>query len=185
MVDYVKEAGAQIRVELSKIIKSSDFVSSTVSPSLGHLHLLPKVQKLTQVDHSQVDCLRCRGIKSSLQDLIKIIQKALDSIFGHLLYFIEEEFISKYGRLSPSCSRSSHCRNYDENSIFNARISIHISKFTTYYSFPTLFASFAVQNACTTSNVFAYGDSVLKGHWTHICLKCILSWFQCPFFTSN
>ena len=47
-------------------------------------------------------------------------------------------------------------RKNDENSIFNVRISIHISKFTI---FPTLFASFAVQNACTTSNVFAVWGS--------------------------
>ena len=71
---------------------------------MGHLRLLPKIQKLTKVDHSEVDRLRCRGIKSSLWDPIKIVQKALDSIFGHLLYYIEEEFISKFGRLSPSVS---------------------------------------------------------------------------------
>ena len=104
IVDYVKEAGAHIPVELSKIIKPSDFENSIEYPSLGHLRLLPKIQKLTKVDHSEVERLRCRGIKSSLQDPIKIIQKALDSIFGHLLYYIEEEFISKFGRLSPSVS---------------------------------------------------------------------------------
>ena len=104
IVDYIKKAGTNIPVELSKIIKPSDFINSIESPSLGHLRLLPKIQKLTTVNHSEVDRLRCRGIKSSLQDPIKIIQKALDSIFGHLLYFIEEEFISKLGRLSPSIS---------------------------------------------------------------------------------
>ena len=75
IVDYVKEAGAPIPVELSKIIKPSDFENSIEYPSLGHLRLLPKIQKLTKVDHSEVDRLRCRGIKSSLQDPLRSSRK--------------------------------------------------------------------------------------------------------------
>ena len=104
IVDYVKKAGESIPSDLSNIIKQSDFDNNIEHPSLGHLRLLPKVQKLSTVDHTQVHLLRCRGIKSLLHDPIKIIQKVLDNVYSHLLYFIEAEFNTKHGRISPSVS---------------------------------------------------------------------------------
>jgi hypothetical protein len=100
----VKRAGESIPSELSNIIKKSDFDNDIEQPSLGHLRLLPKIQKLSKVDHTQVHLLRCRGIKSSLNDPIKIIQKVLDNVYSHLLFFIEAEFNTRYGRMSPSVS---------------------------------------------------------------------------------
>ena len=84
IVDYVKKAGESIPSDLSNIIKQSDFDNNIEHPSLGHLRLLPKVQKLSTVDHTQVHLLRCRGIKSSLHDPIKIILKVLDNVYSHL-----------------------------------------------------------------------------------------------------
>ena len=104
IVNYVKKAAESIPTELSNIIKPSDFDNNIENPSLGHLRLLPKIQKLSKVDHTQVHLLRCRGIKSSLQDPIKIIQKVLDKVYSHLLFYIEGEFNTKYGRMSPSVS---------------------------------------------------------------------------------
>ena len=37
-----------------------------------------------------------------MHDPLKMVQKALDKIYSHLLYFIENEFWRLYGRLSPS-----------------------------------------------------------------------------------
>jgi len=42
--------------------------------------------------------LTCRGIKSSMNDPIKLIQKVLDKVYSHLLYDIEHEFWRLYGK---------------------------------------------------------------------------------------
>ena len=39
-----------------------------------------------------------------MKDPITIIQKILDKVFGHLLYYIEQEFFTRFGRMSPSVS---------------------------------------------------------------------------------
>ena len=46
--------------------------------------------------------LTCRGRKSSTKDPIKLIQIVVDKIYSHLLYYIENELIRLYGKLSPS-----------------------------------------------------------------------------------
>ena len=46
-----------------------------------------------------------RGKESSMNDPIKLVQKTLDKIYNHLLYFIEKEFNRVYGVLSPSVTR--------------------------------------------------------------------------------
>ena len=64
--------------------------------------LQPKVLKLPEINASNVPLLRSRGIKSSMRDPIRIIQKILDTIFNHLLFHIENQFISQFGVFSPS-----------------------------------------------------------------------------------
>ena len=61
--------------ELTNIVKPKDFEVEIEEPSLGFLHLLPKIQKLKVVDHTQVHLLKCRGIKASVHDPITVIQK--------------------------------------------------------------------------------------------------------------
>ena len=46
--------------------------------------------------------LTCHGIKSSMNDPIKLIQKVLDKVYSNLLHDIETEFWRLYGKLSPS-----------------------------------------------------------------------------------
>ena len=37
-----------------------------------------------------------------MKDPIKVIQKILDKLFNHLLYYVENEFNIKYSKWSPS-----------------------------------------------------------------------------------
>ena len=61
---------------------------------------MPKILKLKTI--SKVSNLTCRGIKSSVNDPINLIQKILDKVYSHLLYYIEIEFTRLFGKLSPS-----------------------------------------------------------------------------------
>lgn len=104
ILNFIGEARTALPFELSNIVKPKDFDVDIESPSLGYLRLLPKIQKLKVVDHTQVHLLKCRGIKASLNDPITIVQKILDKIYSFLLFHIEEEFRLRFGRLSPSVS---------------------------------------------------------------------------------
>jgi len=104
ILDFIQQARTALPTELANIIKPKDFDVEIDEPSLGYLRLLPKIQKLEVVDHTQVHLLKCRGIKASLHDPITIIQKVLDKIYSFLLFHIEEEFRIRYNRLSPSVS---------------------------------------------------------------------------------
>jgi len=63
---------------------------------------MPKILKMKTISKSNISNLTCRGIKSSMLDPIKLIQKILDNIYSHLLFYIENEFVRLYGKLSPS-----------------------------------------------------------------------------------
>ena len=90
ILNFIRDAKSNLPTELSNIIYPSDFVSIIVKPEIGVLRLQPKVLKLNPISYENIEKLTSRGIKSSLRDLIKVIQKILDKIFNHLLYFIEE-----------------------------------------------------------------------------------------------
>ena len=66
------------------------------------LRLQQKVLKLKEVSFSNISKLTSRGIKSSKKDPIKIVQKILDKIFNHLLFYVENEFNVKFSKWSPS-----------------------------------------------------------------------------------
>ena len=88
--------------ELKNINIDFDFVWTEKVFEMGVLRLQPKVLKLPEINASNVPLLRSRGIKSSTRDPIRIIQKILDTIFNHLLFHIENQFISQFGVFSPS-----------------------------------------------------------------------------------
>ena len=54
------------------------------------------------INYENIKNLTSRGIKSSLKDPIKLVQKILDKVFNHLLFYIEEKFYSLFGIISPS-----------------------------------------------------------------------------------
>ena len=101
---FITEAESALPNQLKNVLKPKDFKLDIQKPCLGTLRLLPKIQKLKTVGPSSIDVLKCRGIKSAMHDPIQIIQKLLDKIFSHLLYFIENQFITEFGQLSPSVS---------------------------------------------------------------------------------
>ena len=86
-----------------------------------------------------------------------------------------------------SCSTSSRCGNYDENSIFNVRITIHISNFKTSYYFHTVL----ICRFCCTECMYYFkcfcriGVQCLKGTGPTYVFGNILSWFQSPFFNQK
>ena len=47
---------------------------------IGTLRLMPKILKFKVITKENVKNLNCRGIKSSMPDPLKIVQKALDKI---------------------------------------------------------------------------------------------------------
>ena len=63
---------------------------------------MPKVLKLKTINKDNVENLNSRGIKSSMNDPIKLVQKTLDKLYNHMLFFIEREFLRLFGALSPS-----------------------------------------------------------------------------------
>ena len=63
---------------------------------------MPKIVKLKSIDRSSLPSLTSRGIKSALKDPIKLIQKTLDKIYSHLIFYIESSFSKKFNLLSPS-----------------------------------------------------------------------------------
>ena len=102
ILNFILEAKAGLPHELSNIIKETDFLWENKVSEIGVLRLQPKVLKLEKINASNVQFLTSRGIKSSMRDPIKIIQKILDEIFNHLLFHTEQEFIRKFGFISPS-----------------------------------------------------------------------------------
>ena len=71
-------------------------------PKIGVLWHLPKILKLKTVTNSKVKNLKCRGIKSSLHDPIKIIQLNLDKDLSHILFYMENRFTDRYGKMGPT-----------------------------------------------------------------------------------
>ena len=100
--NFLEEAKENIPFELTNIIKQEDFKWKEGKQEIGNLRLMPKILKLKQVSKSNVGNLTCRGIKSSMNDPIKLIQKVLDKVYSHLLHDIELEFWRLFGKLSPS-----------------------------------------------------------------------------------
>ena len=104
IVTFLREAEAALPRQLSKILKPKDFQINIMSPKIGCLCLLPKIQKLKDVSYASVHQLKCRGIKSAMHDPIQVLQIILDKVYSHLLYHLELQFISEFGKLSPSVS---------------------------------------------------------------------------------
>ena len=102
ILDFIKQAEINLPNELSKIITKSNFIWEEKNPEIGVLRLQPKVLKLKEVSFSNISKLTSRGIKSSMKDPIKIVQKILDKIFNHLLFYVENEFNIKFSKWSPS-----------------------------------------------------------------------------------
>ena len=102
VLEYISQAKLHLPLELSKIITEKDFEINITEPKIGVLRLLPKILKLKTVPHSEVKSLKCRGIKSSLQDPIKIIQLILDKYLSHILFYMEQHFAEKYGKMGPT-----------------------------------------------------------------------------------
>ena len=99
---FITDAKINLPTELSKIIVKQDFIWDKQSSEIGVLRLQPKVLKLKAVNFENIGSLTSRGIKSSMKDPIKVIQKILDKIFNHLLFHIEENFYLQFGRISPT-----------------------------------------------------------------------------------
>ena len=89
-------------MELSNIILETDFIWKEKRSEIGVLRLQPKVLKLEEINYQNIKKLTSRGIKSSMKDPIKVIQKILDKVFSHLLFYVEEKFHSMFGVVSPS-----------------------------------------------------------------------------------
>ena len=102
ILEYLSDMKKSIPKQLSNIIKPSDFDFKGKAPSLGILRLLPKILKLKTIGPESVDVLKSQGIKASLNDPIQCVQKSLDNIFNHLLFYIEQHFHRRFNRLSPS-----------------------------------------------------------------------------------
>ena len=102
ILEYLQPASEDIPDELSNIVSSTDFKWTEQKSEIGTLRLKPKILKLKVITKESMKNLNCRGIKSSMRDPLKMVQKALDKIYSHLLYFIENECWRLHGRLSPS-----------------------------------------------------------------------------------
>ena len=100
--DFLTTASKNIPFELKEIIKENDFIWKGKKQEIGTLRLMPKILKMKTISKSNISNLTCRGIKSSMHDPIKLVQKILDNIYSHLLFYIENEFVRLYGKLSPS-----------------------------------------------------------------------------------
>ena len=99
---FIEEAKSTLPTELSNIIKPKDFEWDFTNAEIGVLRLQPKILKLNSISRVHISQLKSRGIKSSMKDPIKVIQIILDKIFSHLLYYIETEFVNRFGFNSPS-----------------------------------------------------------------------------------
>lgn len=102
MLKFIKDAKVNLPLELSKIILKTDFNWKEPNSEIGVLRLQPKVLKLKVINYEHIDSLTSRGIKNSMKDPIKVIQKILDKVFSHLLFYVEEKFHSMFGIVSPS-----------------------------------------------------------------------------------
>ena len=63
ILNFIKEAQAALPIKLKNIVKPKDFEVEIEAPSLGYLPLLPKIQKLNVVDHTQVHCWNAKVSK--------------------------------------------------------------------------------------------------------------------------
>ncbi len=81
---FIKDAKIYLPTELSKIIVKQDFIWDKQYSEIGVLRLQPKVLKLKAVNFKNIEHLTSRGIKSSMRDPIKVIQKILDKIFNRI-----------------------------------------------------------------------------------------------------
>ncbi len=99
---FIKDAKIYLPTELSRIIVKQDFIWDKQCSEIGVLRLQPKVLKLKAVNFENFEHLTSRGIKSSMKDPIKVIQKILDKIFNRLLFHIEKNFNLQFGCFLPS-----------------------------------------------------------------------------------
>jgi len=93
VLEYITQAKLHLPLELSKIVTTKDFEVNIKEPKIGVLRLLPKILKQKTVANSEIGKLKCWGIKSSLQDPIKIIQLILDKYLSHILFYMENHYI--------------------------------------------------------------------------------------------
>ena len=89
ILGFIQDAKSCLPKQLSKIIQPKDFEPTYTHPSIGTLHLMPKILKLHVVSPDSVSFLKSRGIKSSLNDPIRTVQIILDKFFNHILYHME------------------------------------------------------------------------------------------------
>ena len=101
MLRYIKDAEKYLPKELKKIVTPTNFKVNVKNPCIGVLRLCPKIHKLRTVSYEKINELKSRGIKSSMKDLIKNIQVILDRIFDHILFYMEQHFHQRFGRMSP------------------------------------------------------------------------------------
>ena len=83
---FIKDARDNIPFELSNIVKKTDFIWKKNKAVIGTLRLMPKVLKLKTINKDNVENLNTRGIKSSMNDPIQLVQKTLDKLYNHMFF---------------------------------------------------------------------------------------------------
>ena len=180
ILDFIKQAELNLPTELSKIIIKSNFKWVDQRPEIGVLRLQPKILKLKEINHANVVNLTSRGIKSSMKDPIKIIQKILDKLFNHLLYYVENEFNLKYSKWSPSvCGIDEAISRIKDSKTGNWGLSVEIEgDFSDLYSNcnKQLLMS-SVNRACKFAS---FSDNSIN--YINILIECIMnhSYFKEP-----
>ena len=102
ILGFIQDAKCCLPKQLSKIIRPKDFDPTFVHPAIGTLRLMPKILKLPVVSPENVSLLKSRGIKSSLNDPVRTVQTILDKVINHILFYMEQEFATKYSCYSPT-----------------------------------------------------------------------------------
>ena len=82
-MEYLQLASENILDELANIVSSTDWTEQ--KSKIGMLGLMPKILKLKVLGKENVENLNCSGIKSSMRDPLKMMQKALDKIYSHYI----------------------------------------------------------------------------------------------------
>ena len=82
-MEYLQLASENILDELANIVSSTDWTEQ--KSKIGMLGLMPKILKLKVLAKENVVNLNCSGIKSSMRDPLKMMQKALDKIYSHYI----------------------------------------------------------------------------------------------------
>ena len=82
-MEYLQLASENILDELANIVSSTDWTEQ--KSKIGMLGLMPKILKLKVFAKENVENLNCSGIKSSMSDPLKMVQKALDKIYSHYI----------------------------------------------------------------------------------------------------